>query len=150
MPGRACCLLLGYGRVEPAKPRVHVAPRCAVVVVLLLFCCDVVVVVAYMSRLGALLLLLFTRGTRLLPSLVAGLWGEGTAFATFTEFYSALDEGGVGAMELIALDMKRRGMYISRQLSFKSAEFETAIIDLTSRQRAMYDAASKFWSEMFG
>ena len=26
----------------------------------------------------------------------AGLWGEGTAFATFTEFYSALDEGGVG------------------------------------------------------
>ena len=80
----------------------------------------------------------------------AGLWGEGTAFATFTEFYSALDEGGVGAMELIALDMKRRGMYISRQLSFKAAEFETAIIDLSAKQRAMYDAASTFWSEMYG
>ena len=57
----------------------------------------------------------------------AGLWGEGTAFATFTEFYSALDEGGVGAMELIALDMKRRGMYISRQLSFKTAHYETKV-----------------------
>ena len=41
-------------------------------------------------------------------------------------------------------------MATPRQLSFKSAEFETAIIDLTNRQRAMYDAASKFWSEMFG
>ena len=51
-----------------------------------------------------------------------GLWGLGSAFPAFDDFYKALGAGGVGAMELIALDMKRRGMYISRQLSFKSAE----------------------------
>ena len=33
--------------------------------------------------------------------------------------------------------MKRRGMYVSRQLSFKTASFETDVVDLTPSQRAM-------------
>lgn len=53
-------------------------------------------------------------------------------------------------MELIALDLKRRGMYICRQLSFKAATFNTQTIDLTQRQTKMYDQASAFWSEMLG
>lgn len=40
--------------------------------------------------------------------------------------------------------------YISRQLSFKSAEFETDIVDLTPKQQKMYDDAAKFWSELLG
>eukprot|EP00967_Tisochrysis_lutea_P124340 scaffold207809_cov32-Tisochrysis_lutea.AAC.4 len=55
---------------------------------------------------------------------------------------------GVGAMELIALDLKRRGMYICRQLSFKAATFNTQTIDLTQRQMRMYDEASTFWNEL--
>jgi hypothetical protein len=55
---------------------------------------------------------------------------------------------GVGAMELIALDLKRRGLYICRQLSFKAATFNTETIDLTPRQTNMYDQASAFWNEM--
>tara|TARA_B100000513_G_scaffold111919_1_gene48791 strand:+ start:1317 stop:6272 length:4956 start_codon:yes stop_codon:yes gene_type:complete len=78
-----------------------------------------------------------------------GLWGEWTAFKHFGEFRKTIKEGGVGAMELVALDMKRRGMYISRQLSFKNAEFETDIIDLTAKQLRMYDAASLFWQRLF-
>ena len=45
--------------------------------------------------------------------------------------------------------MKRRGMYISRQLSFKSAEFETVIVDLKKKQEKVYEEAAKFWSDMF-
>ena len=43
-----------------------------------------------------------------------GLWGPGTAFHDFPAFHKAIKDGGVGAMELVALDMKRRGLYASR------------------------------------
>jgi hypothetical protein len=36
----------------------------------------------------------------------------------------ALDKGGTGALELVAMDMKARGMYVCRTLSYKGAEFE--------------------------
>ena len=51
-------------------------------------------------------------------------------------------------MEMVALDMKRRGMYIARQLSFASAEYQTDIVDLSASQRGMYDGAALFWKEM--
>ena len=38
-----------------------------------------------------------------------GLWGQGTQFQTFQEFNRAVEKGGVGAMELVAMDMKLRG-----------------------------------------
>ena len=79
-----------------------------------------------------------------------GLWGPGTAFTGFEDFEQKISKGGTGAMELVALDMKRRGTYIARQLSFKSATYDTKIIDLTSDQKKMYDAAAQFWSEMHG
>ncbi|CAH8845743.1 unnamed protein product [Trichobilharzia szidati] len=52
-----------------------------------------------------------------------GLWGEGTPFKTFNSFIQTLERRGVGAMELVAMDMKLRGMYIARQLSFHGVHF---------------------------
>jgi len=52
-----------------------------------------------------------------------GMWGEGTSFKTFKDFISALESQGVSAMELVAMDMKQRGMYIARQLSFQKVTF---------------------------
>ena len=40
--------------------------------------------------------------------------------------------------------------YISRQLSFNSATYDTHVIDLTDSQTKMYDAAANFWNEMHG
>ena len=78
-----------------------------------------------------------------------GLWGPQTPFSNFGAFKSAMGNGqNVGAMELVALDMKRRGMYISRQLSFASAEQHQEIVDLTPEQTSMYDAACVFWQEL--
>ena len=80
-----------------------------------------------------------------------GLWGEETPFPKFGDFQKAMGNGqNVGAMELVALDMKRRGMYISRQLSFASATQYQEIVDLTAQQTQMYDAACTFWAELFG
>jgi hypothetical protein len=53
-----------------------------------------------------------------------GLWGAGTSFSDFNKFLGALDKGGTGALELVAMDMKARGMYVCRTLSYKGAEFE--------------------------
>lgn len=35
-----------------------------------------------------------------------GIWGEGTPFPEFSDFISAVEKRGVGAMEVVAMDMK--------------------------------------------
>lgn len=37
-----------------------------------------------------------------------GLWGEGTGFNNRLDFVKLLNARGVGAMELVAIDLKRR------------------------------------------
>ena len=48
-----------------------------------------------------------------------GIWGPGSPFRNFNEFLGSVERRGVGAMEIVAMDMKLRGMYIARQLSFQ-------------------------------
>jgi hypothetical protein len=40
------------------------------------------------------------------------------------QFISSLSRHGVGALEILAMDMKCMGMYVSRALSFKGTEFQ--------------------------
>ena len=35
-----------------------------------------------------------------------GLWGPGTPFTDFNQFIQAVERRGVGAMEIVAMDMK--------------------------------------------
>lgn len=35
-----------------------------------------------------------------------GLWGRGQAFPEFNDFINAVEKRGVGAMEVVAMDMK--------------------------------------------
>lgn len=35
-----------------------------------------------------------------------GLWGQGQTFETFNDFIHAVENRGVGAMEMVAMDMK--------------------------------------------
>lgn len=51
-----------------------------------------------------------------------GIWGPGSPFRDFNDFLAAVEKRGVGAMEIVAMDMKLRGMYIARQLSFQVGE----------------------------
>ena len=48
---------------------------------------------------------------------------------------------GVGAMELVAMDMKLRGMYIARQLSFKGVSFKIQEIPIEKEYVKMYNDA---------
>ncbi|AQK46032.1 RING/FYVE/PHD zinc finger superfamily protein [Zea mays] len=77
-----------------------------------------------------------------------GLWGEGTSFQTFPQFLGALEKGGVGALELVAMDMKARGMYVCRTLSYKGADFYIVEAPLEERMMNMYRRAAEFWAEL--
>lgn len=68
-----------------------------------------------------------------------GLWGSGTSFTDFNQFIQAIEQRGVGAMELVAMDMKLRGMYIARQLSFSGVHFSILDVPLVNEYLQTYD-----------
>ncbi|XP_072934130.1 protein strawberry notch [Epargyreus clarus] len=76
-----------------------------------------------------------------------GIWGEGTPFPTFMDFINAVEKRGVGAMEIVAMDMKLRGMYIARQLSFHGVSFKIEEVPLSEAFRETYDKAVALWVE---
>ncbi|VEN40640.1 unnamed protein product [Callosobruchus maculatus] len=76
-----------------------------------------------------------------------GLWGEGTPFKEFADFISAVEKRGVGAMEIVAMDMKLRGMYIARQLSFHGVAFKIEEVPLSKEFEKVYDASVALWVE---
>ena len=52
-----------------------------------------------------------------------GLWGNANPlYPTFDSFQGALAKRGVGAMEMLALEMKRKGIFLARTLSWDGAE----------------------------
>ena len=79
-----------------------------------------------------------------------GLWGADTCFPSFTDFAAKIgnDRVGFGAMELVSLDMKQRGMYLSRALSYRDAKFETIDVALSPEQTRVYDSCARFWQTM--
>uniref|UniRef100_A0A8C7GQ43 Protein strawberry notch homolog 1 n=1 Tax=Oncorhynchus kisutch TaxID=8019 RepID=A0A8C7GQ43_ONCKI len=74
-----------------------------------------------------------------------GIWGEGTPFREFSNFIQAVERRGVGAMEIVAMDMKLRGMYIARQLSFTGVTFKIEEVPLTTHYIKMYNKSVRLW-----
>ena len=68
-----------------------------------------------------------------------GFWGRGTPFQDAGAFISAMRNRGVGFLEMLAMEMKASGKYVSRGLSFRAAEFATLEATLTPEQVARYD-----------
>ncbi|CAF0734648.1 unnamed protein product [Adineta steineri] len=77
-----------------------------------------------------------------------GLWGPGTSFTDFNHFIQAIEQRGVGAMELVAMDMKLRGMYIARQLSFSGVHFSILDVSLTNDYLQTYDRSVQLWIDI--
>ncbi|XP_071638840.1 protein strawberry notch-like isoform X2 [Temnothorax longispinosus] len=76
-----------------------------------------------------------------------GMWGEGTPFPEFNGFITAVEKRGVGAMEIVAMDMKLRGMYIARQLSFHGVAFKIEEVPLSKDFTKVYDHSVRLWVE---
>ena len=70
-----------------------------------------------------------------------GLWGQGPeyAFTSRSAFVSAMEAGGVAAMEVVARDLKALGLYTARALSFDGVEYDIFEHQLTDSQIELYD-----------
>ena len=70
-----------------------------------------------------------------------GLWGQGPdyPFPSRQAFVSAMEAGGVAAMEVVARDLKALGLYTARALSFEGVEYDILEHALTPDQIEMYD-----------
>ena len=60
-----------------------------------------------------------------------GLWGEGAPFRSFEKFLETVQRKGLGVAEMLAMEMKSTGMYVSRGLSFKQAEVRNIFVLFT-------------------
>ncbi|KAJ8613239.1 hypothetical protein CTAYLR_004535 [Chrysophaeum taylorii] len=74
-----------------------------------------------------------------------GLWGPGTSFDTFKLFSEVMDKRGVGALEMLALELKASGAYVSRGLSWGQCEFEHVVCRLPKSAISVYDRAATWW-----
>ena len=91
--------------------------------------------VAYVSATGATTLPGLAYAVRL------GLWGAGeTPFETRSDFISAMDAGGVAALEVVARDLKALGLYQARALSYAGVEIDILEHPLSPAQRRIFDA----------
>ena len=91
--------------------------------------------VLYVSATGATTLAGLAYAQRL------GLWGtDETPFEKRTDFVSAMESGGVAAMEVVARDLKALGLYQARALSYDGVEVELLEHALTDEQRRIYDS----------
>ena len=65
-----------------------------------------------------------------------GLWGEGMAYKSFDNFLESITQRGLGAAEMLAMEMKSAGLYVSRGLSFKQAEVDMTILTHSSSHKS--------------
>ncbi len=77
-----------------------------------------------------------------------GIWGPGSPFPNFDAFLKGVEKRGVGAMEIVAMDMKLRGMYIARQLSFQGVGFRVDEVELSPDFRRVYDRSVEVWVDL--
>ena len=74
------------------------------------------------------------------------LWGPELAFNDFPEFLTAVQSRGLGTLQIVAMEMKSRGMYVSRMLSFEGADFDLVKVPLRPQMFQMYSHACRVWS----
>jgi hypothetical protein len=60
-----------------------------------------------------------------------------------------MKRGGVGAIELVAMDLKARGMYLSRTLSYEGADFDVKDCTLPVGFEDIQNICVSVWSELF-
>ena len=78
-----------------------------------------------------------------------GLWGARTKYATHEDFCRVMEGYGAGALELLSLDLKRRGIY---QCKMMTSTFHMNILNITLNpgQQRIIDACAAAWNNSQG
>lgn len=75
------------------------------------------------------------------------LWGPNTPFASYSDLTTAMKGHGASLMELLSIQMRSCGAYVSRQLSFSDIVMEQSVITLCDSERDLYDKCSRMLVE---
>jgi hypothetical protein len=78
-----------------------------------------------------------------------GIWGDGTSFATFDSFAEDIAARGLGALEMVAMELKQAGAYVSRALSFHECLFEIIEAPTPADLQALYDQSTRLWKDIY-
>ena len=73
-----------------------------------------------------------------------GLWGHKTPFPKFKDFHESVVPSGMGALELVAGELKSSGALVARSVSFRDAEF--TIVETGGYRFAVY--SSRRWGRI--
>ena len=60
------------------------------------------------------------------------------AYKSFDNFLESITQRGLGAAEMLAMEMKSAGLYVSRGLSFKQAEVDVTILTAATSHMIIY------------
>ena len=78
-----------------------------------------------------------------------GLWGTGSPFPEgFGQFRSAVDKGGVRMLELVAMHIRKQGVYMCRTLSFEGCKFNIVEDSVSDKEIELYDKAAVLWQDL--
>ena len=77
-----------------------------------------------------------------------GLWGHHTNYPNFESFCTTFEKKGVGAMEMLALEMKQAGCFVARTLSWDGAEFQSVKVQLSPQQIKVYNRSMDWWEKV--
>lgn len=77
-----------------------------------------------------------------------GMWGEGTAFKTRTNFIKVFEDGGIADLEQVTLSLKASGVYVARSLSFEGVEVVNLPVTLTKQERRSFNEAAEMWKKL--
>ena len=97
---------------------------------------------AYAERLG-----LWNMPHTTKPTISYEIPDNSNGFANFDAFKRSLEKRGLGSLELLALELKTRGSFMARTLSWEGAEFQTAEVPLDDQQRLIYDRCVSWWNK---
>ena len=78
-----------------------------------------------------------------------GLWGPGTSYHSFFDLAVKLSNGGLSFMEMLCCDIKAKGAFLSRQLSFSGCKFLIQESGLSKEMSEMYRESVLLWRDVF-
>jgi hypothetical protein len=77
-----------------------------------------------------------------------GLYGPGTRFPNFFQFFQLTKNGGIAVAELLACELRLAGRYVARALSYEGCEFNISSLSLTPAQVLQYDRVAQFFLQL--
>ena len=77
-----------------------------------------------------------------------GIWGRDKPFSNADAFIMEMARGGIASQEVVARDLKAKGLFLSRSLDFSDVVVRSLVHDLTPDQVQGYNDFANVWQQV--